>query len=151
MSGTSYTVEIKDMGGFSAHELYALLKLRVDVFVVEQNCPYPELDGKDDHALHMMLKRGDEIIAAARIFPPHDEVPAKIGRVVVSPARRGERLGEALMREALKACAERFPDAPVFLSAQSHLQKFYASFGFRPVSDEYSEDGIPHVDMLKAD
>ena len=149
MSDTRYSVEIKDMGGFSAHELYALLKLRVDVFVVEQNCPYPELDGKDDQALHLMLKSGEEIIAAARIFPTHDEKPAKIGRVVVSPDHRGERLGDALMREALNACAERFPGAPVFLSAQSHLQKFYGSFGFKPVSDEYLEDGIPHVDMLK--
>ena len=149
MSEPTYTVEIKDMGGFSAHELYALLKLRVDVFVVEQNCPYPELDGKDDQALHLMLKRGSEIIAAARIFPPHDGKPAKIGRVVVSPAHRGERLGGALMREALYACTERFSDAPVFLSAQSHLQRFYGSFGFKPVSDEYLEDGIPHVDMVK--
>lgn len=149
MTTAAYSVEIKDMGGFSAHELYALLKLRVDVFVVEQNCPYPELDGKDDQALHLMLKRGEDIIAAARIFPPHDDKPAKIGRVVVSPDHRGERLGDALMREALKACAERFPGVPVFLSAQSHLQKFYGSFGFKPVSDEYLEDGIPHVDMLK--
>lgn len=151
MTAASYSVEIKDMGGFSAHELYALLKLRVDVFVVEQNCPYPELDGKDDQALHLMLKRGSEIIAAARIFPPRDDKPAKIGRVVVSPAHRGERLGGALMREALDACAERFPAAPVFLSAQSHLQRFYGSFGFKPVSEEYLEDGIPHVDMLKDD
>lgn len=150
MTTATYIIEIKLMGGFSAHELYALLKLRVDVFVVEQNCPYPELDGKDDQALHLMLKRGEEIIAAARIFPPHDEKPAKIGRVVVSPDHRGERLGDALMREALNACAERFPGVPVFLSAQSHLQKFYGSFGFKPVSDEYLEDGIPHVDMLKA-
>lgn len=149
MTNATYIVEIRDMGGFTAHELYALLKLRVDVFVVEQNCPYPELDGKDDRALHLMLKRGGEIIAAARIFPPHDDVPAKIGRVVVSPAHRGERLGEALMREALKTCAERFQDTPVFLSAQSHLQRFYGSFGFKPVSDEYLEDGIAHVDMLK--
>lgn len=150
MTTATYIVEIKDMGGFSAHELYALLKLRVDVFVVEQNCPYPELDGKDDQALHLMLKRGEEIIAAARIFPPHDDVPTKIGRVVVSPDHRGERLGEALMQEALTACKERFPGAPMFLSAQSHLQKFYGSFGFKLVSDEYLEDGIPHVDMLKA-
>ena len=98
----------------------------------------------------MMLKRGDEIMAAARIFPPHDDVPAKIGRVVVSPVHRGERLGGALMQEALNACKERFPEAPVFLSAQSHLQRFYGSFGFEPVSDEYLEDGIPHVDMLKS-
>ncbi len=151
MTAATYSVEIRDMGGFSAHELYVLLKLRVDVFVVEQNCPYPELDGKDDQALHLMLKRGGEIIAAARIFPPHDDVPAKIGRVVVSPAHRGERLGGALMQEALKTCHSRFPGAPVFLSAQSHLQRFYGSFGFKPVSGEYVEDGIPHVDMLKAD
>ncbi|MET3612463.1 ElaA protein [Rhizobium aquaticum] len=149
MSDARYTVEIKDMGGFSAHELYALLKLRVDVFVVEQNCAYPELDGKDDQALHLTLKRGEDIIAAARIFPPHDGKPAKIGRVAVSPAHRGERLGGALMEEALNACASRFPGAPVFLSAQSHLQRFYGSFGFKPVSKEYLEDGIPHVDMLK--
>jgi ElaA protein len=144
-----YSVEIRDMGGFSAHELYALLKLRVDVFVVEQNCPYPELDGKDADALHLMLKQGGGIIAAARIFPPHDGKPVKIGRVVVSPAHRGKRLGEALMREALDACAARYGGAPVFLSAQSHLQGFYGSFGFRPVSGAYVEDGIPHVDMLK--
>lgn len=149
MRSATYSVEIRDMGGFSAHELYALLKLRVDVFVVEQNCPYPELDGKDDQALHLMLKCGSEIIAAARIFGPHDDTPAKIGRVVVSPDHRGERLGGALMREALKACAERFPEAPVFLSAQAHLQRFYDSFGFKPVSEEYLEDGIPHVDMVK--
>lgn len=149
MTAATYSVEIRDMGGFSAHELYALLKLRVDVFVVEQNCPYPELDGKDDLALHLMLKRGEDIIAAARIFGPHHDKPAKIGRVVVSPAHRGERLGEALMQEALKACTERFPGTPVFLSAQAHLQRFYGSFGFKPVSDEYLEDGIPHVDMLK--
>lgn len=149
MAAATHSVEIKDMGGFSAHELYALLKLRVDIFVVEQNCPYPELDGTDADALHLMLKQGDDIIAAARIFPPHDDNPAKIGRVVVSPVHRGKRLGEALMRDALEACKDRFPGAPVFLSAQSHLTNFYASFGFRPVSEQYLEDGIPHVDMLR--
>ncbi len=77
MSEPTYTVEIRDMGGFSAHELYALLKLRVDVFVVEQNCPYPELDGKDHQALHLMLKRGDDIIAA----------PASSRRMTASPPR----------------------------------------------------------------
>lgn len=151
MSGApGYTVETKDMGGFSAHELYELLKLRVDVFVVEQNCAYPELDGKDADAIHLMLKDGGEIIAAARIFPPHDDVPAKIGRVVVSPRHRGKRLGDSLMREAIRFCHEQFPGTPIFLSAQSHLQGFYGSLGFRPVSDEYLEDGIPHVDMLRS-
>ena len=145
----AYIVETKDMGGFSAHELYALLKLRVDVFVVEQNCAYAELDGKDSDAIHLMLKDGGEIIAAARIFPPHDEIPAKIGRVVVSPHHRGRRLGGSLMHEAIHFCHARFPGTPIFLSAQSHLQGFYGSLGFKPVSDEYLEDSIPHVDMLK--
>jgi ElaA protein len=148
-AGQHYSVEIKDMGGFAAHELYALMKLRIDVFVVEQNCAYGELDGKDDQALHLMLKNDGAIIAAARIFAPQDEKPVKIGRVVVSPAHRGRRLGDALMREALKACMEQFPGAPVFLSAQSHLQGFYGSFGFKPVSAEYVEDGIRHVDMIR--
>ena len=144
-----YTVDIRAMGEFSAHELYALLKLRVDVFVVEQRCAYPELDGKDAEATHLMLKREEDIVAAARIFPPHDDLPAKIGRVVVSPAHRGERLGEALMREALSHCHSTYPDAPVFLSAQSHLRRFYGSLGFEPISEEYVEDGIPHIDMLR--
>jgi ElaA protein len=150
MGATAYQMDARLMGDLSAHELYALLKLRVDVFVVEQNCPYPELDGKDDRALHLMLREGDELLAAARIFPRHDDKPAKIGRVVVSPAHRGRKIGDALMREAIKTCETRFPGAPVFLSAQSHLQSFYANFDFRPVSEEYVEDGIPHVDMLKA-
>jgi ElaA protein len=149
MTTPTYQVDVRAMGDLSAHALYALLKLRVDVFVVEQNCPYAELDGKDDQALHLMLKTGEELLAAARIFAPHDGTPAKIGRVVVSPAHRGKKLGDALMREAIMICADRFPGADISLSAQSHLEKFYKSFGFSPVSDEYLEDGIPHIDMLK--
>lgn len=145
----AYTVDLKDMDDLTVHELYALLKLRVDVFVVEQNCAYPELDGKDGAALHLLLRTGEEIIAAARIFPPRDAMPAKIGRVVVSPAHRGKRLGEALMREALQICADRFAGTPLFLSAQSHLQGFYGGLGFTVVSEEYVENGIPHVDMLR--
>ena len=137
------------MGELSAHALYALLKLRVDVFVVEQKCPYPELDGKDDDALHLMLKEGDELLAAARLFAPHDGIPAKIGRVVVSPAHRGKKLGDALMREAIKACESRFPGTDIFLSAQSYLKEFYKGFGFSAISGEYVEDGIPHIDMLR--
>ena len=149
MTTPTYQVDIKAMGDLSAHALYALLKLRVDVFVVEQSCPYPELDGKDGDALHLMLKEGEELLAAARIFAPHDGKPAKIGRVVVSPKHRGKKLGDALMREAIKACENRFPGSDIFVSAQSYLQRFYGSFGFQTVSEEYVEDGIPHVDMQK--
>jgi Predicted acyltransferase len=150
MSGTGYRVDVRRMDEFSAADLYALLKLRVDVFVVEQKCPYNEIDGKDPEALHLRLLEGDELIAAARIFAPAGpEKPSKIGRVVVSPDHRGKRLGESLMREAVHQCEDRFPAHPIALSAQSHLERFYRSFGFAPVSEEYLEDGIPHVDMVR--
>jgi ElaA protein len=147
----NYTVDARRLDELSAVELYVLLKMRVDVFVVEQNCPYPELDGKDADALHLRLLQAGELIAAARIFAPTDkDAPAKIGRVVVSPDHRGKRLGDAVMREAISVCEERYPQAPIYLSAQSHLSRFYGSFGFEPTSEEYLEDGIPHVDMVRA-
>ncbi len=147
----NYTVDARRLDELSAIELYALLKMRVDVFVVEQNCPYPELDGKDADALHLRLLQDGDLIAAARIFAPTDQdAPAKIGRVVVSPDHRGKRLGDAVMREAVSLCEERFPEAPIYLSAQSHLSRFYGGFGFETTSEEYLEDGIPHVDMLRA-
>lgn len=151
MSGeNAYDVDVRGLDEFSARDLYALLKLRVDVFVVEQECPYPELDGKDALALHLRLLDGGVVIAAARLFAP-DELngEARIGRVVVAPTHRGKRLGEAVMSEALTVCETRFPGHPIALAAQSHLQKFYLSFGFEVVSDEYLEDDIPHVDMLR--
>ena len=151
ISSSNYTVDGRRLDELSAVELYVLLKMRVDVFVVEQNCPYPELDGKDADALHLRLLQAGELIAAARIFAPTDkDAPAKIGRVVVSPDHRGKRLGDAVMREAISVCEERYPQAPIYLSAQSHLSRFYGSFGFEPTSEEYLEDGIPHVDMVRA-
>lgn len=151
MSGTGYRVDVRRMDEFSAAELYALLKLRVDVFVVEQKCPYNEIDGKDPEALHLRLLEGGELVAAARLFAPvGSEKPSKIGRVVVSPDHRGKRLGDALMREAVTVCEDLFPGHAIALSAQSHLQRFYRSFGFEPVSEEYLEDDIPHVDMVRS-
>ncbi|MFS2154341.1 GNAT family N-acetyltransferase [Rhizobium sp. Rhizsp42] len=151
MTQPNYTVDARRLDELSAVELYALLKMRVDVFVVEQNCPYPELDGKDADALHLRLLQHGDLIAAARIFAPADQnAPAKIGRVVVSPLHRGKRLGDAVMREAISVCEERYPQAPIYLSAQSHLSRFYGSFGFETTSEEYLEDGIPHVDMVRA-
>lgn len=151
MEDGSYRVDLRELGDFSATELYDLLKLRVDVFVVEQECPYPELDGKDREALHLRLLSEDAPIACARVFAPPDKAgEARIGRVAVSRAHRGKRLGEAVMREVIAICEERFPGHPVALSAQSHLQSFYSAFGFFPTSAEYVEDGIPHVDMRRA-
>lgn len=150
MATLPYDVLVRRMEEFSAQDLYALLKMRVDVFVVEQNCPYPELDGKDSDALHLTLMAGSHLLASARILKPSDaSYPVKIGRVVVSPAHRGKRLGDALMREAIATCEHRFPGNAIALSAQSHLQLFYQSFGFVPTSAEYLEDGIAHIDMSR--
>lgn len=150
MAAEPYKADVRRTDEFSAVELYALLKLRVDVFIVEQKCPYPELDGRDLDALHLRLLAGSEILAAARILPPGEtRASPRIGRVVVSPVHRGKRLGEAVVREAIATCEQLFPHAPIALSAQSHLKRFYESFGFSPVSEEYLEDGIPHIDMVR--
>ncbi|MEN5275564.1 GNAT family N-acetyltransferase [Brucella sp. TWI432] len=128
--------------------LYAMLKLRVDVFVVEQNCPYPEIDGKDYDAFHLRILDGEELAASLRVLPPEkDGKPVKIGRVVVARDYRGYKLGQRLMKEAIVFAQARFPGIAIELGGQSHLQKFYGSFGFVAVSEEYLEDGIPHVDM----
>ena len=144
-----YSVDVRRLDEFSAADLYDMLKLRVDVFVVEQHCPYPELDGNDKDCLHLRLLQGDDLLACARLWRPTPEHRPRIGRVAVSPNHRGKRLGEALMREAIAEVEKRHPGERIEISAQSHLQKFYGSLGFEVISEEYLEDGIPHVDMLR--
>jgi ElaA protein len=143
-------VVLSGLDELSPRDLYDMLKLRVDVFVVEQKCPYPELDGKDLDALHLRLLSGKKLVGSARIRKPAKTDPAaRIGRVVVAPEHRGKKLGERLMVEAIAQCERLYPESPIKLSAQSHLKRFYESFGFVPVSEEYIEDEIPHVDMQR--
>ncbi|MBZ9653954.1 GNAT family N-acetyltransferase [Phyllobacterium lublinensis] len=150
MSSGTYKVILSGLDELSPRDLYTMLKLRVDVFVVEQKCPYPELDGKDGEALHLRLLAGKELVASARIRKPAKTDPAaRIGRVVVAPEHRGKKLGDRLMVESIAQCERLYPQSPIKLSAQSHLQRFYGSFGFVPASEEYLEDGIPHVDMQR--
>lgn len=145
----AYDVDVRRLDELSAAQLYELLKLRVDIFVVEQACAYPELDGNDADCLHLRLIDDGGLIACARLWRPTSTHLPRIGRVAVSPAHRGKRLGEALMREAISACEKAYPGEAIEISAQSHLQKFYGGFGFTPISGEYLEDGIPHVDMVR--
>lgn len=150
MSGVAYEVDVRGLDKLSPGDLYAMLKMRIDVFVVEQKCAFPELDGKDPEALHLRLLAGKELLASTRIIAPsNSDGPAYIGRVVVSPDHRGKQLGGKLMAESIAACERLFPGRPIALSAQSHLERFYASFGFETVSEEYLEDDIPHIDMLR--
>lgn len=132
--------------------LYALLKLRCDVFVVEQNCAYADIDGDDlvGENRHLLGWRNNELVAYARILKSAGEwEPVAIGRVIVSSTARGEKLGYQLMERALASCQRHWPQKAVYLGAQAHLQAFYASFGFRPVTEVYDEDGIPHIGMAK--
>ncbi|MCA2216122.1 GNAT family N-acetyltransferase [Jidongwangia harbinensis] len=126
--------------------LYALLKLRTDVFVVEQNCVYADLDGRDTEpgTRHVWISRGDQIAGYLRILDDGDA--QRIGRVVVAPAARGAGLAQRLMTEALTVIGNR----PSVLDAQAHLAPFYAGLGYRQTGPEYLEDGIPHVPMVRA-
>ncbi|WP_248679424.1 GNAT family N-acetyltransferase [Sinimarinibacterium sp. CAU 1509] len=135
---------------FSPDLLYACLKLRSDIFVVEQQCPYSDMDGLDPQCEHLSARTTDgRVDGYLRLLPPglKSATPA-LGRLVVAAPQRGTGLGRRLMLEGLRHCALRYPGQSVFLSGQQHLQAFYASLGFAPISDPYLEDDIPHVDML---
>lgn len=131
--------------------LYALLQLRSAVFVVEQNCVFPDMDGRDPACEHLCGWDEDgALLAYLRLVPPGVRTPeVSLGRVVVAASTRGRGLGRAVMQEGLQRCAERHPGRPVKVSAQQHLETFYGSLGFGRVSAPYLEDGIWHVDMLK--
>lgn len=129
-------------------ELYDLLKLRSDVFVVEQQCVYPDLDGQDIGALHIMGHGAEEeLVAYARILPATEELPPRIGRVVVCPSQRGKDLGHAIMRYVLEKLRSDQGSSDSMLSAQSHLEAFYGKHGFERIGADHDLDGIPHVDM----
>ncbi|MGM0436972.1 MAG: GNAT family N-acetyltransferase [Bacillota bacterium] len=128
--------------------LYDILKERVDVFVVEQDCPYPEIDGKDKKSYHMWAEENSEIIAYTRLIPrdiSYDE--ASIGRVLVRMDYRGRGLGRKLMEKSIKYITEQLGENEIRISAQERLHDFYVSLGFEQVSEMYLEDGIPHIEM----
>ncbi|HEY4553178.1 MAG TPA: GNAT family N-acetyltransferase [Bacillaceae bacterium] len=130
-------------------ELYRILQERVNVFVVEQECPYPEVDGHDFVSRHLFLQDGDKVAAYLRILPKGTTYPeASIGRVIVSKDYRKRGLGLELMSRALEFIRENTEDRTVKIQAQEYLRRFYGSFGFQAVSDVYLEDGIPHIDMV---
>lgn len=135
--------------------LYRALRLRAEVFVIEQRCIYLDPDGFDEHAWHLQgLGQGvdgaEELFAYARLLPPSiGDGAARIGRVITASTARGGGLGRALMSQALRECQKLWSGQPIELGAQAHLREFYGSFGFTPISDVYDEDGIPHIDMRK--
>lgn len=146
----SLTWTCKPFQQLSAADLYAILRLRAEVFVVEQNCPYQDLDNNDQQALHLGGFDGEELACYVRLLPPGLKYTgASIGRVVTAMTVRGTGIGRELMREALRNCEQRWPGVEITISAQHHLEKFYASLGFGTVSEPYMEDDIPHIEMTR--
>ena len=137
----------------SPADLYAATRLREEVFVVEQQCPYQDADGRDPQAWHLLGWSDDgrrDLVAYARIFEPGIRyTESSIGRVVSSPSVRGKGIGKALMAEALRRVETLAPGQAIKIAAQRRLEKFYLDFGFKTVSAPYEEDGIIHVDMLR--
>ncbi len=135
----------------SGRDVHDLLALRSAIFVVEQACVYLDPDGRDPDALHVLARdRAGTLGAYARVFfASASRGEHVIGRVVVHPAMRGTGEGRALMREAIAACETRDPRAPIDLSAQAHLARFYESLGFQAISARYLMDGIDHLDMRR--
>lgn len=131
-------------------ELYAVLRLRAEVFVVEQNCVYQDIDQKDQKALHVLGFSQGKLIAYARIFRPNDYFEyASIGRVIVAKNERHHKYGYRLMHIAIQSINTYFNETKIAISAQQHLKSFYTNLGFKQQKNMYLEDGIPHIYMVK--
>lgn len=140
---------LKRFSELTLEELYQNLQLRTDVFVVEQECFYPEVDGRDQASYHLFAKDGEETVAYLRILPPGLSFEeASIGRVVVKETHRGQGLARLMLERAITFILEEWGQQQIKISAQTYLQEFYTSLGFVPVSKMYLEDGIPHLDMI---
>lgn len=140
---------IKAFQELSNEEMYSLLKARTDVFVVEQKCPYPELDNYDQVAMHCFFEEDGEIVANVRILPSHSRYPeASIGRVLVVKKYRNQGYARMIMEKAMTYIQTEWNNNKIKIQAQVYLEPFYSSLGFERITDNYLEDDIPHVDMI---
>lgn len=138
----------KKFDELTLEELYEILKLRSEVFVVEQNCIYNDIDGKDKTSFHVIIKENNEITAYLRVLPPGISYEnASLGRVLVAKDARGMGYAKAIVTEGINCVLRNFNTNKITIGAQEYLKDFYSEFGFKPVSEVYDEDGIPHLDM----
>lgn len=143
-------IDVKTFQELSLDELYQILQLRSEVFCVEQNCVYQDLDGKDKKACHVIGTGNGQIVAYTRLFKPGDYFDeASIGRVLVKKSERKYGYGKEIMEASIRIIEKKFSTAGIRISAQSYLTKFYGSLGFMEEGEPYLEDGIPHVQMCK--
>ncbi|RYX95857.1 MAG: GNAT family N-acetyltransferase [Comamonadaceae bacterium] len=148
--GSEIDWQFKAFGELSLHELYALLQLRSEVFVVEQACIFQDLDGNDDRAMHLIGWHDGRVAAYARCFGPgvtYDE--ASIGRVITSDALRGTGAGHVLIRKSIEGVKAAWGDQVIRIGAQARLERFYQGHGFEKTGEAYMEDGIEHIHMLR--
>jgi ElaA protein len=158
--------QVKKFAQLTTNELYDILKLRIDVFVVEQTCYYPDLDNKDraEGTIHLFAYQENEkadkntngsepkqLAGYLRILPPgvEYETYVAIGRVIVAESVRGIGLGHQIINQAINICQQYWPDKQIKISAQQHLCAFYQQHGFNICSEMYLEDGIPHISMIR--
>lgn len=142
-------IQVKPFSALTATELYSILQLRSEVFVVEQDCVYQDIDGKDEKALHIIGYKNDKIVAYTRVFGPGDYfLLASIGRVVVAKEERSHSYGYDIMTASIEALRIHFRTSHIQISAQCYLEKFYTNLGFKATGKEYLEDGIPHMTMI---
>lgn len=152
MSSPTLTWRCLPFDALHVRTLYALLQLRTEVFVMEQNCVFQDMDGADAQCFHLLCETADKtLVACARLVPAGlTFAEASIGRVVTRPAARGGGLGHVLMREAVQALHGLWGVQPIRIGAQAHLQAFYRQHGFEPDGPIYIEDGIDHIEMVRA-
>ena len=142
--------KIKPFNELSITELYELLQLRSEVFVVEQNCVYQDIDGKDQKAIHVLGYYEGVLAAYSRLFKPQEYFSdSSIGRVIVKASHRDKKLGHDLMRISIETIKDLFQETNITISAQLYLQKFYEGHGFVTVGESYLEDDIPHIEMRR--
>lgn len=141
--------QFKHFSELTSDELYDMLQLRAEIFVVEQNCVYNDLDGRDKEAVHQLLKKDGQLVAYSRLLKPGSRfADYSIGRVLVKETARSTGLGIQMMQEAKAFIQKTWQADKIRISAQKYLRKFYENLGFVVVGDEYLEDGIPHFEML---
>ena len=149
----AYTFSCLRFEDLTVHELYEIMALRQEVFIVEQNCPYLDADGKDPQCWHLLMRDATQrLIGYTRLLPAGVAYPTymSIGRVVNSPSVRGQGAGKILFEKSKEMCRHLFGEGPIKIGAQAYLLDFYTSFGFESTGENYLEDGIPHVKMICA-
>ena len=150
MDKVALDFKIKKFEFLNTSELYDILQLRAEVFVLEQDCVYQDVDGKDQDAVHVMGYKNEKLVAYTRIFGPGAYFEnASIGRVVVQENERAHTYGYDLMNTSIEAVERYYDETTIKISAQTYLKRFYNNLGFKEVGEGYLEDGIPHIGMIK--